>query len=56
MIPRHRLDNHNIGIEYDVNAKLGAKGVKVKKVRVRRSEGILQGDFERCGAYKSEID
>ena len=48
VIPRHKVDNHNIGIEYDVTAKLEAKGVKVKKVRVMRTEGILQGDFERC--------
>ena len=47
VIPRHKVDNHNIGIEYDVTAKLEAKGVKVKKVRVMRTEGILQGDFER---------
>ena len=48
VIPRHKVDNHNIGIEYDVTAKLEAKGVKVKKVRVMRTEGVLQGDFERC--------
>ena len=48
IIPRHKVDNHNIGIEFDVTAKMEAKGVKVKQVRVMRAEGILKGDFERC--------
>ena len=26
VIPRHKVDNHNIGIEFDVTAKLEFKG------------------------------
>ena len=48
VIPRHKINNHNIGIEYDVTDKLEAKGIKVIKVRVERSDGTLRGDFVRC--------
>jgi hypothetical protein len=47
VIPRHKVDNHNIGIEFDDTAKMEAKGVKVKQVRVMRAEGILQGEPTR---------
>ena len=28
IFPRHKVDNHNIGIEYDVKEKLDKKGIK----------------------------
>ena len=48
VIPRHKVDNHNIGIEFDVTEKLESKGIKVKNARVERTGGILRGDFDRC--------
>ena len=34
VFPKKVIDNHNIGIEFDVTSKLEAKGLKVKKVTV----------------------
>ena len=48
VIPRYKVDNHNIGIEYDVKDKLKAKVLKVKSVRVERLDGNIRGDFTRC--------
>ena len=48
VIPRHKVDNHNIGIEYDVKEKLDKKGIKVKKLVVERMGGTWKGDFTRC--------
>ena len=48
VIRRHKVDNHNIGIEYDVKEKLEKKGLKVKTVRVERMGGTWKGDFTRC--------
>ena len=48
VIPRHKIDNHNIGIEYDVTNKLEAKNIKVKKVKVERNEDPIRGEFTRC--------
>ena len=36
VIPKKEVDNHNIGIEYDVKGKVEAKEIKVKKVLVER--------------------
>ena len=36
VIPKKKIDNHNIGIEADVTSKLKAKGVNVKRVRIER--------------------
>jgi hypothetical protein len=48
IIPRHKVDNHNIGIEYDVKEKLDKKGIKVKKLVVERMGGTWKGEFTRC--------
>ena len=48
VIPRHKVDNHNIGIEYDVKEKLDKKGMKVKKLVIERMGGTWKGDFTRC--------
>ena len=42
VVAKGKIDNHNIGIEYDIKSKLEAKGVKVRKVFIER-EGILSG-------------
>ena len=56
VIPRHKIDNHNIGIEYDVTEKLEARGIKVKQVRVERTGGLLSGDFARCDVTLEPTD
>ena len=48
VIPRYKVDNHNIGIEYDVEYKLKVKGLKFKRVRVERLDGNIRGEFTRC--------
>ena len=48
VIPRHKVVNHNIGIEYDVKEKLDKKGIKVKTLVVERMGGTWKGDFTRC--------
>ena len=40
------MDNHNIGIEYDVKEKLDKKGIKVKTLVVERMGGTWKGDFQ----------
>ena len=48
VIPRHKIDNHNIGIEYDVKRKLEAKSLKVIKVKIERNGDPIRGEFTRC--------
>ena len=47
VFPKVVIDNHNIGIEYDVSAKLEAKGVKVRKVQVDRLGDPIRGEYIR---------
>ena len=48
VIPRHKVDNHKLGIDYDVTVKLEKIGIKVKTMRVQRMGGTSKGDFARC--------
>jgi hypothetical protein len=56
VIPRHKIDNQNIGIEYDVTEKLEVKGIKVKQVRVERTGELLIVDFARCDVTLEPTD
>jgi hypothetical protein len=47
IIPKDKIENHNIGIEYDVTRKLEAKGLKVRKVKVERVGDPVYGDYVR---------
>ena len=51
VIPRRRVDNHNIGIKYDVTEKLEAKGIKVKHIIVERMGKITRRTTEAKGFY-----
>ena len=42
----HKVDNHNIEIEYDVKEKLDK--VKVKTLVVERMGGTWKGEYTRC--------
>ena len=48
VIPRHKVDNHSIGIEYDVKETLDKKGIQVKTLVAERMGGTWKGDFTRC--------
>jgi hypothetical protein len=48
VIAKSKIDDHNIGIEYDVTTKLEAKEIKVKKVTVERKGNQIHGEFIRC--------
>ena len=50
VIPKKKIDNHNIGIEVDVTSKLKAKGVNVKRVRVERFGDPIRGEYARSEA------
>ena len=50
VIPKTKIDNHNIGIEVDVTSKLKAKGVNVKRVRVERFGDPIRGEYARSEA------
>ena len=50
------IDNHNIGIEYDVTSKLEAKGLKVKKVTVERLGNPIRGEYTRSEAFIEPVN
>ena len=47
VFPKVVIDNHNIGIEYDITEKLEVKGVKVRKVKVDRLGDPIRGEYIR---------
>ena len=56
IIPEKVIDNHNIGIEYDVTDKLKAKGIKVNKVRVERIGSPVFGEYVRSEVFIEPVD
>ena len=56
VIAKETIDNHNIGIEYDVKGKLEAKKLKVNKVIVERKGDQIFGEFIRCQVFIEPID
>ena len=48
VVAKGKIDDHNIGIHYDVTAKLEDKKIKVKKVTVERKGDQIRGEFIRC--------
>ena len=56
VFPKLVIDNHNIGIEYDVTEKLEAKGVKVRKVQVDRSGDPIRGEYIRSEVLIEPMD
>ena len=48
VVAKDKIDNHNIGIQYDVTAKLEDKKIKVKKLLVERKGDQIRGEFIRC--------
>ena len=51
VVAKGDIDDHNIGIHYNVSAKLEAKGIKVKKLTVERKGDQIHGDFIRCEVF-----
>ena len=51
VIPKQKIDKHNIGIEVDVTTKLKAKGLTVKKVNVERYGDPIRGEYSRSEAF-----
>ena len=45
------IDDHNIGIQYNVTEKLQAKGIKVKKLTLERKGEQIRGDFIRYEVF-----
>jgi hypothetical protein len=56
IIPKEVIDNHNIGIEYDVKDKLEARGIKVKKVKVERLGNPVRGEYVRSEVWIEPTD
>jgi hypothetical protein len=56
VFPKLVIDNHNIGIEYDVTEKLEAKGVKVRKVQVDRIGDPIRGEYIRSEVLIEPMD
>ena len=50
VIPKKKIDNHNIGTEADVTNKPKAEGVNVKRVRVERFGEPIRGEYARSEA------
>ena len=56
VIAKSKIDNHNIGIQYDVTEKLEAKELKVKKLTVERKGDQIFGEFIRCEVFIEPTD
>ena len=56
VFPKKVINNHNIGIEYDVTSKLEAKGLKVKKVIVERLGNPIRGEYIRSEAFIEPVN
>ena len=56
IIPKEVIDNHNIGIEYDVKDKLEARGMKVKKVKVERLGNPVHGEYVKSEVWIEPTD
>ena len=48
VIAKQKINNHNLGIEYNVRTKIEAKNIIVKKVIVERKGHHIHGEFIRC--------
>ena len=51
VVAKGDIDDHNIGIQYNVTEKLEAKGIKVKKLTVERKGDQIRGEFIRCEVF-----
>ena len=56
VIPKIKINNHNIGIEVDVSSKLKAKGLNVKQVVVHRFGDPIRGEYSRSEAFIEPTD
>ena len=51
VVAKDKIDNHNIGIHYDVTTKLENKQIKVKNLTVERKGDQIRGEFIRCEVF-----
>ena len=56
VIPKMRIDDHNIGIEYDITNRLEAKGLKVRKVNVERVGNPIKGEYCKSEVLIESVD
>jgi hypothetical protein len=48
LVEKGEINDHNVGIQYDVTEKLEAKKIKGKKLTVERNGDQICGEFIRC--------
>ena len=56
VVAKSKIDDHNIGIQYNVTEKLEAKELKVKKLTVERNGDQIRGEFIRCEVFIEPVD
>ena len=56
IVAKSKVDDHNIGIHYNVTAKLEAKELKVKNLTVERKGDQIRGEFIRCEVFIEPMD